>query len=122
MIKELTCINCPMGCTLKVEIPENGETKVSGYTCNRGLDYGLKEVTNPRRTVTSTVRVKDGVLPVVPVKTGTDIPKDLIFRCIEELSAVTVSAPVKIGDIIVENILGTGSDIVATRNVDRIEV
>lgn len=114
MIKELICINCPMGCHLTVDT----EAKtVKGNTCKRGETYGINEVTNPVRVVTSTVKVKNGSHPVLPVKTSTAIPKDMNFKCIEEINKVEVNAPIKMGDIIIENILGTGADIVASRDL-----
>jgi Uncharacterized protein with conserved CXXC pairs len=116
--RHFTCINCPMGCSLEVR-EENGELKVSGNTCKRGVDYAKSEVTDPKRTVTSSVFVKGGAHPTVSVKTSSDIPKRLIRDCIRELSGLKVEAPINIGDVIVKNILGTGVDIVATRNVLR---
>ncbi|MDD7457420.1 MAG: DUF1667 domain-containing protein [Clostridia bacterium] len=113
MIKNITCINCPMGCPLTVEI--NGDDiKVSGNTCKRGDVYGKQEVTSPKRVVTSLVRIKDGA--VVSCKTNAAIDKAMIFKVLDELRKVEVTLPVKIGDVIIENVLGTGADIVATCN------
>ncbi len=113
MIKNITCINCPMGCPLTVEI--NGDDiKVSGNTCKRGDVYGKQEVTSPKRVVTSLVRIKDGA--VVSCKTNAEIDKAMIFKVLDELRKVEVTLPVKIGDVIIENVLGTGADIVATCN------
>ncbi len=117
MEKELICICCPKGCHLKVDTKAN---KVSGNGCIRGIEYGINEVTNPVRVITSTVKIENGELPVVPVKTNAPIPKMLNFKCMEEINKVTMSAPVKIGDIVIENLLGTGVDIVITRNIKRI--
>lgn len=114
MEKELICIVCPMGCHLKVNLEEN---KVAGNTCPRGAAYGIKELTNPVRVVTSTVKVKDGIHRVLPVKTKEAIPKELTFKCMEILSSIEVQAPVKVGQTIVENILDTGVDVVAARNI-----
>ena len=116
-IKYHISIQCPMGCPLEVTM-ENGEViKVSGNTCKRGEIYAKKEVTSPTRTVTSTVKVENGELPLVAVKTKTDIPKSLIFECMAEINKATVKAPVKIGDVIIENVCGTGVPVVATSNV-----
>lgn len=114
MEKEIICICCPKGCYLKVNIDEN---TVTGNSCERGAEYGINEVTNPVRIITSTVKVENGESPVVPVKTKKPIPKALNFKCMEEIDKCMVKAPVKIGDIIIENILETGVDIVATKNV-----
>ena len=88
----LTCIGCPMGCELTVELDGKTVVSISGYTCKRGKIYGEKEVTHPTRIVTTTVRVVNGTAPVVPVKTKEDIPKDKIFECVRELKGVQVQA------------------------------
>ncbi|MBQ8946424.1 MAG: DUF1667 domain-containing protein [Lachnospiraceae bacterium] len=117
--KELICINCPMGCMLSVDIDENGEMTVSGNNCPRGDIYARKELTDPTRIVTSTVSVRNGELPVVSVKTASDIPKDKIGAVMDSLRGVTVEAPVTIGETIVKDAAGTGIDIIATKNVGR---
>lgn len=116
-IKKLTCINCPVGCSLKVEMDGENVICVSGNTCRRGEIYARKEVTNPTRIVTSTVKVVNGTSGTVSVKTKEDIPKEKIFVCVQALRGIEVQAPVHIGDLILENVAGTGVDIVATRNV-----
>lgn len=115
--KNLTCINCPLGCALTVEMEDDQVLSVSGNTCNRGESYARKEMTDPTRIVTSTVKVTGGKSDMVSVKTKEDIPKGKIFECIRELKNVTVEAPVGIGDVILANIADTGVDIVATKNV-----
>ena len=116
-IKKLTCINCPVGCSLKVELDGENVICVSGNTCRRGEIYARKEVTNPTRIVTSTVKVVNGTSGTVSVKTKEAIPKEKIFACVQALRGIEVQAPVHIGDVILENVAGTGVDIVATRNV-----
>lgn len=118
-VKNLTCINCPMGCALTVEMNDDEVLSVSGNTCNRGDVYARKEMTNPTRIVTSTVRVSDGKSDMVSVKTREDIPKGKIFECIQALKDVCAQAPIRIGDVIAANIADTGIDIIATRNVDK---
>ncbi|MCI9315092.1 MAG: DUF1667 domain-containing protein [Lachnospiraceae bacterium] len=115
--RNLTCINCPMGCALTIEMEGNEVVSISGNTCPRGDAYGRKEVTNPTRIVTSTVRVTGGTADMVSVKTKQDIPKEKIFDCVKALKDVEVQAPVHVGDVIVSDVAGTGVDIVATRNV-----
>ena len=118
-IKKLTCINCPVGCSLKVEMDGENVICVSENTCRRGEIYARKEVTNPTRIVTSTVKVVNGTSGTVSVKTKEDIPKEKIFACVQALRGIEVQAPVHIGDVILENVAGTGVDIVATRNVEK---
>lgn len=115
--KELICIGCPLGCNLTVEMDGGQVVSVSGNTCKRGDDYARKELTDPRRIVTSTVPVAGGNLPVVSVKTATDIPKNKIRECLLALKGVTLTAPVQIGDVIVENVADTGVDVIATKSI-----
>ncbi len=115
--RELICIGCPMGCPLSVELEGNEVVSVTGYTCKRGDVYARKEVTNPTRIVTSTVKVEGGSADMVSVKTKEDIPKGKIFDCVRALKGVSVKAPVHIGDVIVADIAGTGVDVIATKNV-----
>ena len=112
---ELICIVCPKGCHLKVD-EENGYT-VTGNSCEKGADYGKKELTNPTRVITSTVRIEGGTLCRLPVKTDADIPKQDIFRAMALLNRVTVQAPVWVGDVVVPDILGIGVNFVATKTI-----
>lgn len=118
-IRNLTCISCPMGCPITVEMDGDEVVSVTGNTCKRGDVYARKEVTNPTRIVTSTVRVIGGKADMVSVKTKEDIPKGKIFDCVKALKGVEVESPVRIGDVIVPDVAGTGVDIVATKNVAR---
>lgn len=115
--RNLTCIGCPLGCSLTVEI-ENGQViSVVGNTCPRGDAYARKEVTNPTRIVTSTVRLAGEKAGTVSCKTAQDIPKNKIFEVVNALKNVKVNPPVKIGDVLVENVAGTGVNVVATKNI-----
>ena len=115
--KNLTCICCPMGCQITVTL-DNGEvTDVTGNTCRRGDVYARKEVTNPTRVVTSSVRVSGGRIAMVSCKTAGDIPKGKIFDCCKAIQSIEVQAPVKIGDIILKDVCGTGVDVIATKEV-----
>lgn len=117
--KELTCIGCPMGCQLTVEMDGTKVVKVTGNTCNVGDQYARKELTNPTRIVTSTVCVDGGTIGMTSVKTKSDIPKGKIDDVIAELAAICVKAPVSIGDVVLSNVAGTGVDVVVTKNVPK---
>lgn len=117
--KELTCIGCPIGCQLFVKMEGKEVISVTGNTCSRGDTYARKEVTNPTRIVTSTIHVTGGKVPMINVKTAEDIPKGKIFDCIKALRGVTIEAPVRIGDVVLENVAGTGVNVVAAGSVDR---
>ncbi|WP_432627517.1 DUF1667 domain-containing protein [Brotaphodocola sp.] len=118
-VRELTCIGCPLGCPLTVHM-DGDEITVTGNTCKRGEEYGKKEVTNPTRIVTSSVRVNDGTIAMVSVKTASDIPKGKIFDCMKEIRETVVTAPVAIGDVVIADCAGTGVPVVATKNVAHI--
>ena len=111
--RKLTCIVCPKGCDLTVHLDENGKVEnINGYTCPRGKDYALSECTFPTRTVTTTVRCEDG--GIVSVKTNKPIPKKMIFEIMTAINSINVNNSVHIGDIIIENVCGTGANVVAT--------
>ena len=118
--KELTCIGCPMGCQITVELEHGEILSVKGNTCAIGDKYARNEVLHPERTVTSTVVVDGGDKPRVSVKTAGNIPKDRIFDCMKEIDAVRVQAPVRIGDVMIENVVDSGVNVVATRNIDAV--
>jgi CxxC motif-containing protein len=111
----LTCIVCPRGCTLEVSFDSDGKVaSVVGNACKRGVTYATDECTHPRRTVTSTVRATDG--SVVAVKTLSTVPKEKIFEVMKEINSVTASLPVRVGDVIIADVAGTGVSVVATAN------
>ena len=112
MKRELTCIVCPMGCSLEVELDGNKVVGVTGNTCPRGAKYAEAECTNPQRTITTTMKCSDG--SVIAVKTDTTIPKDKMFECMEIINKTTVNLPISVGDVIIKDIFG--SNVVATQN------
>lgn len=113
---ELTCIVCPVGCALRVEQTDNGEVvSISGNTCPRGAIYGKDEVLHPVRTLTTTVRVSNGE-KLLPVKTDRPIPKEKLFAAMEKINALSVLAPVKIGDVLLPDLFG--AKLVAAANLE----
>lgn len=112
----LTCIGCPLGCSITVL--KNGDTieNIEGFTCKRGHDYAQTEVLAPVRTVTSTVRVNGGRVPVVACKTKEPIPKEKISDVMTAIYHMTVDAPIAIGDVLCDNIAETGVELVASAN------
>lgn len=115
--RELICICCPRGCHLSIDKNLN----VKGNFCPRGATYAKEEVTCPKRVVTSSVAIKHASLPLCPVKSLLPIPKEKVFMAIEELSEVTIEAPVEVGDIVLKDLSGTGVPAVATRRMERVE-
>ncbi len=110
--RKLTCIGCPMGCQVEVELDGSEVQTVTGNHCKRGDAYARKEVTNPTRIVTTTVRLAGG--GVVPGRTKEDIPKEKIMACVRQLKALELQGPVKIGQVILENAAESGVPVIAT--------
>lgn len=115
MERKLTCIICPRGCGLTVT-GEKDNLAVTGHACKRGETYAINECTNPVRTITSIVRVSNRKDCMVSVKTAAPIPKDKIFEVMGAIRAATLTAPLKIGDVVLDNIYGT--QVVVTKNID----
>ena len=115
-MKEFNCIGCPRGCLLHVE-EENGEFTVSGNSCDNGKKFAISEMTEPKRTICSTVKTVFADVPVLPVKVSADIPKDKIFDVMREINSVTLDKRIACGDAVIENVLGLGVDVISTSNV-----
>lgn len=113
MTRELTCIVCPKGCQITVELDGKNIVSVSGFTCKRGEAYARTECTAPMRTLTTTAAVVGG--GVVPVKTDRTVPKELLFDCMKEINNSRVPEDALEGTVIIENILGTGANVITTR-------
>lgn len=114
-MKNFICIMCPKGCHLTVD--EENDYQVTGYSCNKGIKYGKAEATNPVRVVTSTVVVKNGEAHRCSVKTADGIPKETVRAAMQEIDQVRLQAPVKIGDVAIQNLLNTGVDVVVTCDI-----
>ena len=113
MIRELTCIICPMGCNLTIEHENNEIKSINGFTCSRGKAYAESEFTNPVRTLTTTVKCENGEF--LPVKTSQPIPKDKLFDAMKIINNCIAPLPIHAGDVIIDNVFG--SSIVATKNI-----
>ena len=116
--KTLTCVACPKGCEVTVEHDGDEIIEIMGNACPQGSDYAKEEVVAPTRILPTTAKVKNGALPLVPVKTTKPIPLEVIHDAMAVIGDVEVEAPIEVGDVIIKNILDTGADIVATRNLD----
>lgn len=119
MKKEMICIGCPMGCYLTVDYSGEKIHDLSGNRCKVGLQYAEKEISNPERTLTTTVKVKNGHLPLVSVRTNKPLPKSRIFEAMNLLSRVEAQAPIKIGETITQNIFESGINVIATKNIQK---
>lgn len=117
MLKNFTCIVCPNGCSIQAVI-ENGKiVSVEGASCKQGIDYVTQEIIAPMRTLTSSISVKGGHLPLVSVRLDRPVPKDRLFDVMEVIRHTAVTAPVQIGDILISDILGLHSNVIATKNI-----
>jgi len=116
-VTKMICVTCPVGCSLKVTHKGKTVIQVEGNACKRGVEYAQAELTDPRRMVATTVKVRGGVHPLVPVYTAIPFPKALIFDLLAELRRVELQAPVKMNQVVLENALGTGVNILASRDL-----
>lgn len=111
------CINCPLGCRLEVDSAGDDIVEVRGNACKRGLEFAQQEHTDPRRMVTTTVAIRGAALARLPVATVAAVPKARVHDVCRALHALEVRAPVRMGDVILADVLGTGVDVVATRSL-----
>lgn len=115
-MREMTCITCPNGCTLSVE-EKDGRIVVTGNQCPKGEAFAKSELTNPMRTISTTVSTGDPAVPVVPVRVSGEIPKSRIFDVMEAINRLTVIAPVGRGAVLAADVLGLGVDVIVTSDV-----
>lgn len=120
MKKNYTCIVCPRSCDLVLE-EKDGQFTVTGNSCNRGEEYALNEFKHPQRMITTTVKLKNAVNRTLPVISSDSVPKELLRDCLDYLYGLEIEAPVKLHDVIAEDILGTGVTIIAARDAERME-
>ncbi len=114
--KNFICICCPMGCHLTVTLEEGAVQKMEGNSCGRGIAYARQEATNPTRMVTALMRAANREQPL-SVKTTAPVPKNLIFCCVNEIYAARPKAPIHLGEVLIENVCGTGANVVATQDM-----
>ena len=118
MLKKLTCIECPKGCKLLVDVQNGKMAKVTGNECQKGEKYAISEIENPARILTSSVLSQGLGLKMTPVRTDKPIPKSRIFDAMNEAKKIRVTAPLKSGDVIVKDFLGLGVNLIATRKAE----
>ncbi|WP_434131182.1 DUF1667 domain-containing protein [Sporomusa sphaeroides] len=117
MKKEYTCIICPNGCELAVEIEGTEIIAIEGAACSKGTDYVRQELVDPRRNIATSVLVANGDIPLVSVRLSNPIPKAEIFAVVNEIKKVKLTAPVMLGQVIIKNVLGLNADVIATKQV-----
>jgi len=119
--KEIICVSCPKGCRITVQNRGEEIISITGNDCPKGIKYAEGEFINPLRILPTTVKVIGGELPLVSVKTEKAIPKRLLLKAMTEIAEIEVKAPVKIGQVIKDDLMGTGVSLVATRNIKRVD-
>lgn len=117
MKKEYTCIICPNGCEIEVETAGPELVSIAGAACSRGEEFVKQELINPQRNIATSLFVENGNIPLVSVKLTNPVPKAHMLAVVQEIKKTTLLAPVAIGQIIIKNVLGLDSDVIATRNV-----
>uniref|UniRef100_A0A7C3SLS7 DUF1667 domain-containing protein n=1 Tax=Thermofilum pendens TaxID=2269 RepID=A0A7C3SLS7_THEPE len=118
MSSSVVCVRCPRSCLISISVEGGSVKSVEGYGCRLGFDYAVEEVTNPKRTVCSTVRVVGGRYPRLPVRTSEPVPKRKVREVVEALRGVTVKVPVRRGEVVVRDVAGTGVDVIAEMDVE----
>lgn len=119
MTKKYTCIVCPNGCEISVDLEMDEIIDIRGAACKRGKEYAEQELKNPMRTIASSVAVKQGILPLASVRVNKPIPKDKIFEVMNEIKKIQILAPVSVGDVVIADVLGLGSDVIITKNIEK---
>ena len=114
--KTVRCIVCPTGCEIHVKNVD-GELIVEGHTCKRGEEYAKDEFIAPKRILTSTMRVNNGILPLIPIRTNQPVLKEKLNDILKEIAVKVVDAPIKMGDVLIKDVLNLGIDIIASRDL-----
>lgn len=118
MLREFTCIMCPQGCDISVELDGTTITGITGNKCAKGEAYVTQEIENPMRNIATSVLIDGGELPLASVRLSNVIPKDRIFDVMAEIRRVELPAPVHEGDVVIHDVLGLGADVIITKDVD----
>ncbi|MBY9004577.1 MAG: DUF1667 domain-containing protein [Candidatus Lokiarchaeota archaeon] len=119
-VKVIRCIVCPTGCEIKAIKDPNNTITFEGYTCKRGLEYAEQEFYEPKRILTTTIRVENGFIPLIPVRTDKPILKDKLNETLMIIAQTVVDAPIKMGDILIKNVLNSGANIIASRDLGKV--
>lgn len=115
---EYLCTGCPLGCRLEVDAVDGDVVEVRGFTCRRGERYGRQEHLDPRRPLSTTVWVEGAAIRRVPVRTAAAVPRDQLLEVMGALAGIRVAAPVRRGDVVLADVVGTGIDVIVTRDLD----
>ena len=120
VVKVIRCIVCPTGCEIQAKKDQKGDITFEGYTCKRGLEYANQEFYEPKRILTTTIRVENGFLPLIPVRTDKPILKDKLRDALNLIAQTQISAPIKMGQILIKNILDLDANVIASRDIAKV--
>lgn len=118
--RSFTCIVCPNGCEIKAEYEENKIIHIQGNKCKKGKQYVEQELIDPRRTIATSVPIEHSIIPMCSVRLTKAISKKHIFSVMEEINKITLEAPVCIGEIVIAHVCGLDSDVIVTKNMERV--
>jgi len=121
VIDRLTCLLCPIGCGLEVEVA-GGDVRVQGHQCDKGIDFAAEEILRPRRNLATSVPLNGTADRMISVRLTDRVPRQMIFPILVEIAKLRPSAPVRRGDVLISDVCGTGADVIATRTMDGIGV
>ena len=119
-VAHITCIICPNGCQITVYERPGSPPEIVGSTCKRGTEYADQEYREPKRMLITTMRIDGGTLAVIPVRSNKELPKERIFDAVEHVSHIALRAPIKMGTVVVPNLLNLGVDVIASRDIKRV--
>jgi CxxC motif-containing protein len=117
--RHFTCVTCPIGCEVEVEVQGSDIVSMRGNKCPKAEEFVLQELVEPMRILTTTVPILGARWAMLPVRTDRPIPKRLFTEVLKELASIELQAPVRVSDLIIGDVAGTGANIVATRNMHR---
>lgn len=118
--RKFVCIICPNGCEIDASVEDGKILSITGNKCKKGEEYVVQELTDPRRTISSSVLIEGSFLPLCSVRLTKPVPKKEIFRVMEEINKVHLKAPVRAGDVVIQDVCGLGSDVIVTKNMERV--
>jgi len=119
--KYITCIGCPKGCQIKILKKANGEITAEDFFCKKGQEYAIQEYKDPKRILTTTLKVQNGQLQLIPVRSNLPIPKNRLIDCMNYMADVEIKAPIKMGDVLISNILNLNVDIISSRDLETLQ-
>jgi CxxC motif-containing protein len=121
LVDRLTCVLCPVGCELEIGRDASGELHVDGNQCDKGVPFAVEEILRPKRNLATSVPVRGAAAKMVSVRLSAAVPREMLFPILAEIAKLRPEAPVRRGQVLIADVLGTGADVIATRTVDGVK-